>query len=99
MWSCYFVFNGKITDTDGDEVPVHEALNNFFASPWWADFKQTLQDTYRYGQHHGWYETWKEIFEQLDVDGERNAHKVSIYSKVAFHPRCSYFILMRNFRY
>ncbi|XP_030378708.1 dnaJ homolog subfamily C member 22 [Scaptodrosophila lebanonensis] len=75
-WGCFIYFNGTISDEDGGEVPIHEALNNFLASAWWTDLKQVLLDTYNYAQHHGWYETWKEVFESMDVDGERNAYKV-----------------------
>lgn len=78
LWGSFFYFNGKITDSDGDEVPVHEALTNFFTSPWWTDLKQTLYDTWQYAQHHGWYETWKQIIDTLDVDGEQNAYKVKM---------------------
>nr|CAI5850414.1 unnamed protein product [Callosobruchus analis] len=37
LWVSYFYFNGKITDTNGDEIPVHEAIHHFFTSPWWTD--------------------------------------------------------------
>lgn len=77
LWGAFFYFNGKITDSDGDEVPVHEAITNFLKSPWWTDLKQTLSDTWQYGQHHGWYEIYKQVIESLDVDGEQNAYKVS----------------------
>lgn len=77
VWGAYFYFNGKITVDDGEEVPVYEALNNFFNSPWWTDLKQTLSDTWNYARHHGWYETYKQILESLDVDGEQNAFKVN----------------------
>lgn len=76
LWGCFFFFNGKITDGDGDEVPVHEAIHHFFTSPWWTDLKQTLHDTWQYAQHNGWYEVWKQIIENMDVDGEQNAYKV-----------------------
>lgn len=76
LWGCVILFNGTITDEDGGEVPIHEALHNFLASAWWTDLKQALLDTYNYAQHHGWYETWREVFESMDVDGERNAYKV-----------------------
>ncbi|XP_065364560.1 dnaJ homolog subfamily C member 22 [Calliphora vicina] len=76
FWGCFLYFNGTISDEDGNEVPVHEAFQNFLASAWWTDIAQALQDTYNYAQHHGWYETWKEIFESMDVDGERNSYKV-----------------------
>lgn len=76
LWGCVILFNGTITDEDGSEVPIHEALQNFLASAWWTDLKQALHDTYNYAQHHGWYEIWREVFESMDVDGERNAYKV-----------------------
>lgn len=76
LWTGYFVFNGKITDSEGDEVPVHEALKNFLKSPWWTDLKQTCADTWRFLQHHGWYDTWKLILDSIDADGEQNAYKV-----------------------
>lgn len=75
LWGCYFFFNGKITDSEGDEVPVHEAIKNFFTSPWWTDLKQTFEETWRYAQHNGWYEVWKQIVINMDVDGEQNAYK------------------------
>lgn len=76
FWSCFLYFNGTIKDEEGGEIPVHEAVTNFLASPWWTDLKQALHDTWQYGQHHGWYETWKEILDSMDVDGERNSYKV-----------------------
>ncbi|XP_001354331.1 dnaJ homolog subfamily C member 22 [Drosophila pseudoobscura] len=76
FWGSFVYFNGTIADEDGGEVPIHEALHNFLASAWWTDLKQALHDTYIYAQHHGWYETWKEVFESMDVDGERNSYKV-----------------------
>lgn len=54
LWSSYVYFNGKITDSNGDEIPVHQALHHFFTSSWWTDFKQSLYDIYQYAQHHGW---------------------------------------------
>lgn len=76
LWGCFFYFNGTIPDENGNEVPIHEAFQNFLASAWWTDIKQALKDMYTYAQHHGWYEIWKELLESMDVDGERNAYKV-----------------------
>lgn len=56
LWCSYLYFNGKVTDSNGDEIPVHEALHHFFTSPWWTDLKQSLYDVYVYAQHHGWYD-------------------------------------------
>ncbi|XP_037938329.1 dnaJ homolog subfamily C member 22 [Teleopsis dalmanni] len=76
IWGCYIGFNGTISDGEGGEVHIYEAVRNFLASAWWSDMVQAFKDTYLYAQHHGWYETWKEIFESMDVDGERNSYKV-----------------------
>ncbi|CAO1401361.1 unnamed protein product [Diamesa tonsa] len=76
LWTGYFFFNGKITDSDGDEVPVHEAIKNFLKSPWWTDLKQTFTDTWQFAKHNGWYETWNQIIDSIDADGEQNAYKV-----------------------
>lgn len=78
LWGSFFYFNGKITDQDGDAVPVSEAIRNFLGSPWWTDLKSTLNDTWQFAQHNGWYETWKQIVDSLDVDGEQNAFKVNM---------------------
>lgn len=76
MWGSFFFFNGKITDSEGDEVPVHEAIGNFLKSPWWTDLKQTYTDTWNFAKHNGWSETWKQILDSIDADGEQNAYKV-----------------------
>lgn len=53
LLGCYFYFNAKITDSEGDEVPVHEAISNFFKSPWWTDLKNSLDEIWNYAKHHG----------------------------------------------
>lgn len=79
LWGSFFYFNGKITDGEGDEVSLHEAISNFFKSPWWNDLKQALNDTWTFAQHNGWYETWKQILDSMDIDGEQNSYKVKDY--------------------
>ncbi|CAH4038548.1 dnaJ homolog subfamily C member 22 [Pieris brassicae] len=76
LWCGYLYFHGTITDSDGDEIPIYEALHHFYTSPWWLDLKQSLLDTYQYAQHHGWYEVWKQIIDLSDPHGEQNAYKV-----------------------
>ncbi|XP_055628779.1 dnaJ homolog subfamily C member 22-like isoform X1 [Toxorhynchites rutilus septentrionalis] len=76
LWGCFLYFNGTITDSEGDEVPVHEAIHNFIKSPWWTDLKQTVSDTIHFARHNGWTEVWKQIIDSMDVDGEQNAYKI-----------------------
>lgn len=78
LWTSYLYFNGTITDSDGDEVPIHEAIHNFIRSPWWTDLKRTFYDTWVFAQHNGWSAIWKQIIDQLDADGEQNAYRVRI---------------------
>lgn len=82
MFGSYCYFNGRITNGDGDMIPVHEAISNAMNSPWWSDFKQSLSETYAQVQHRGYYETWKMIVDQMDTDGEKNAFKV--YAQMIF---------------
>lgn len=76
LWGSYLYFNGKITDSDGEEIPVYEAINHFFRSPWWTDIKSAMFEIWDYAQHHGWYEIWKQIIEISDPSGENNAYRV-----------------------
>ncbi|XP_035433234.2 dnaJ homolog subfamily C member 22 isoform X2 [Spodoptera frugiperda] len=76
LWCSYLYFHGTITDSEGDEVPIYEALHHFFTSPWWLDVKQCIAETYQYAQHHGWYEVWKQIIDLSDPHGEQNAYRV-----------------------
>lgn len=77
MWASYFYFNAKITDQDGEEIPVREAFYHFIKSPVWTDLKNSLIETWNYAQQHGWMETWRQLVEMSDPYGENNAYKVS----------------------
>ncbi|XP_063238178.1 dnaJ homolog subfamily C member 22 [Bacillus rossius redtenbacheri] len=76
LWGSYLYFNARLTDTEGEEVPVHEALRNFLSSPYWLDVKQSFRDTWAFARHHGWLETWRQILDLSDLHGEQNAYKV-----------------------
>ncbi|XP_046395454.1 dnaJ homolog subfamily C member 22 [Ischnura elegans] len=76
LWGSFFYFNGKVVDSEGDEVPISEAIHHFFTSPWWLDVQQSFYDTWTFAQQHGWAETWKQIIDLSDPHGELNAYKV-----------------------
>lgn len=78
LWGSFFYFNGKISDGDGDEIPVSDAIHHFLSTPWWSELKMSMNDTWQFAQHHGWYETWKQIVDSMDIDGEQNSYKVCI---------------------
>ncbi|XP_071443846.1 dnaJ homolog subfamily C member 22 [Hetaerina americana] len=76
LWGSFFYFNGKVVDSEGEEVPISEAIHHFFTSPWWLDVQQSLYDTWKFAQHNGWAETWKQIIDLSDPHGELNAYKI-----------------------
>lgn len=76
LLSSFMYFKGTVSDADGNEIPLSEAIQNFLNSPWWTDLKDTWDETLRFAKHNGWAETWRQIVEQLDVGGEQNAYKV-----------------------
>lgn len=76
MLFSYVYFNMKITDNDGEEIPVREAFHHFLKSPWWTDLKQSLYDLWHFAMQHGWIETWRQIIDISDPYGENNAYKV-----------------------
>lgn len=76
LWTSYLYFNAKLTDSEGEEIPIHEAIHHFFTSPWWVDLHQSFTDIYEFAKHHGWYETWRQIVDLSDPHGEINAYKV-----------------------
>lgn len=76
LWGSYFYFNATVTDEDGEEIPIREAIHHFLKSPWWLDVKQCLNDVWTYAQVHGIWETWKQIVELSDPRGEQHAFKV-----------------------
>lgn len=38
MWGSFFYFNASITDSQGEEIKLSEAVKHFFTSPVWLDF-------------------------------------------------------------
>ncbi|KAK7605257.1 hypothetical protein V9T40_007115 [Parthenolecanium corni] len=92
MWASYFYFNAKITDQDGEEIPVREAFYHFIKSPVWKDLKNSLIETWNYAQQHGWMETWRQVVEMSDPYGENNAYKVlgltSMASQSEINSKC-----------
>lgn len=76
LWSSAIYFNATITTKEGDEVPLREAVHNFFTSPAWEDTKEQLRNLYKYYQAHGWQNIWNKVVESLDPLGETKAYKV-----------------------
>lgn len=67
-----------VTTSDGMQVPIYEAVGNFFESPAWKDFKKTLGDLYEFCQKNGWNTCYQQLIEHLDPTGEAHALKVKL---------------------
>lgn len=91
LWSSVIYFNAKITTKEGDEVPLREAINNFFTSPAWEDTKKSFKDLYNYYQHHGWENLWNRVVDSLDPLGENKAYKVILVQRVMI---CFFFVFL-----
>lgn len=76
LWGSVIYYNVHITTSDGVQVPIHEAMENFFKSPAWKEFKTSLGKIYNTCQRMGWDECYFKLMEHLDPAGEANAYRV-----------------------
>ena len=77
LWGTAIYFNGSVTTSDGEEVPIREAIPNFFKSPAWEESKRTVEQLYEFYKLHGWEKIWEQVVEAMDPTGEANAYRVS----------------------
>ena len=59
------------------QVPLREAVENFFNSPAWKEMKQSMHDLYQFCNHNGWNICWSQLIELIDPTGESHAYRVS----------------------
>jgi DnaJ family protein C protein 22 len=43
LWSSYFYFNATLTDSEGEEIKLSEAIKHFLTSPIWLDLKVRIR--------------------------------------------------------
>ncbi|XP_061189329.1 dnaJ homolog subfamily C member 22-like [Saccostrea echinata] len=98
LWGVVIYQTASITTKDGEEVPLREAIPNFFNSPAWAEMKESLKELYKFYQIHGFEKLWEEFVEKLDPTGETNAYKVLNLSDTATEKeiKARYKILVRE---
>ncbi|XP_057334756.1 dnaJ homolog subfamily C member 22 [Microplitis mediator] len=83
LWTSYFYFNAVVTDSDGEEIKLSEAVKHFFTSPMWLDLKTTLWATWEQIKNQGFWATWQQLIDMSDLRGEMNAYKVLGLSQTA----------------
>ena len=77
-WTAFILFNAEITDEHGQTMKLSEAISNFFRSPAWAQFGETLGKAWEeLGAADSEEEeeaSWENFFNRLknlmDLDGE-----------------------------
>ncbi|KAK2587881.1 hypothetical protein KPH14_003978 [Odynerus spinipes] len=79
----YLYFNAVITDSEGEEIKLSEAIQHFLTSPIWLDLKASLSATWNQAVHQGFWATWAQLVDLSDPRGEINAYKVLGVSKTA----------------
>lgn len=75
LWCSVIAFNVQI-DYNGEKISISEAVENFFKSPAWKDFRKSVGLLYEFCQQHGWEHCYNEFLKQVDPSGERNAYEV-----------------------
>jgi len=76
LWSSFLYFNFEVTDSSGETIKFRNAVANFFTSPLFKDFLQTLNNVFSKLWLSGWNESWKHLMDELDPHGERQALNV-----------------------
>ncbi|KAF7988517.1 hypothetical protein HCN44_001090 [Aphidius gifuensis] len=76
MWASFFYFNASITDSQGEEIKLSEAVKHFFTSPVWLDFMASISQTWQQMKHQGFWATWSQLVDLTDPRGEINAYRV-----------------------
>lgn len=79
----YLYFNAVITDSEGEEIKLSEAIQHFLTSPIWVDMKASLEATWNQVVHQGFWATWAQLVDLSDPRGEINAYKVLGLSQTA----------------
>lgn len=77
LWGSALYFNATVTTSDGEEVPLREAISNFFKSPAWVETKQVINTVWEHIKANGWRNVLGQIIDALDPLGESNAYRVS----------------------
>lgn len=79
----YLYFNAAITDSEGEEIKLSEAVRHFLTSPIWLDLKASLIATWNQAMHQGFWATWAQLIDLTDPRGEINAYKILGLSQTA----------------
>ncbi|KAJ8688656.1 hypothetical protein QAD02_024451 [Eretmocerus hayati] len=83
LWASYFYFNATLTDSEGEEIKLSEAIKHFLTSPIWLDLTSSLEGMWIQAKHQGFWATWRQLIDLTDPRGEINAYKILGLSQTA----------------
>ncbi|XP_076764551.1 TM2 and DnaJ domain-containing protein wurst [Xylocopa sonorina] len=83
LLGSYLYFNAVVTDSEGEEIKLSEAVRHFLTSPIWLDLKASLEATWTQAMHQGFWATWAQLVDLTDPRGEINAYNVLGLSQTA----------------
>ncbi|XP_043790952.1 dnaJ homolog subfamily C member 22 [Apis laboriosa] len=83
LLGSYLYFNAVVTDSEGEEIKLSEAIQHFLTSPIWLDLKASLEATWNQAKHQGFWATWAQLIDLTDPRGEINAYKILGLSQTA----------------
>ncbi|XP_071792139.1 dnaJ homolog subfamily C member 22-like [Asterias amurensis] len=81
LWGSALYFNASVTTSDGETIRFRDAVDHFFGSPIWKEFKETIKALFHEGWEKGWENMWSRFVQSLDPEGEQNAYQVLGLSK------------------
>ncbi|XP_032674441.1 dnaJ homolog subfamily C member 22 [Odontomachus brunneus] len=76
VMGSYLYFNAVVTDSEGEEIKLSEAVQHFLTSPIWLDLKVSLEAMWNQAKHDGFWATWAHLVDLTDPRGEINAYKI-----------------------
>lgn len=83
LLGSFLYFNAVVTDSEGEEIKLSEAIQHFLTSPIWLDLKASLEATWNQAVHQGFWATWAQLIDLTDPRGEINAYKILGLSQTA----------------
>ena len=79
LWGSALYFNASVTTSEGETIRFRDAVDHFFGSPIWKEFKETIKALFHEGWEKGWENMWSRFVQSLDPEGEQNAYQASLY--------------------
>ena len=78
LWLSALLHNAYVTTSDGQTVPLKDAIGNIMESDAWKHPIDTFLSMWEEFESTGFDGSWQEFIDAIDPEGERNALQVTI---------------------